>query len=48
MDRRHLESIARAIGDSARGGAVVLLITHDEELLAAAADARLDLRRPRR
>lgn len=48
VDRRHLESIARAIGDSARGGAVVLLITHDEELLAAAADARLDLRRPRR
>ena len=26
----------------------VLLITHDEELLAAAADARLDLRRPHR
>lgn len=48
VDRRHLESIARAIGDSARGGAVVLLITHDEELLAAAADARLDLHRPRR
>ena len=48
VDRRHLESIARAIGDSARGGAVVLLITHDEELLAAAADARLDLRKPRR
>ena len=48
VDRRHLESIARAIGDSARGGAVVLLITHDEELLAAAADTRLDLRRPRR
>ena len=46
VDRRHLESIARAIGDSARGGAVVLLITHDEELLAAAADARLDLHRP--
>ena len=31
-----------------QGGAVVLLITHDEELLAAAADTRLDLRRPRR
>ena len=35
-------------GATCYGGAVVLLITHDEELLAAAADARLDLRKPRR
>ena len=44
VDRRHLDSIAHAIRSSARQGAVVLLITHDDELLQRAADARLDLR----
>ncbi|WP_299046183.1 ATP-binding cassette domain-containing protein [uncultured Actinomyces sp.] len=46
VDRRHLESIARAVRDSARAGAVVLLITHDEDPLRAAAQTRLDLRPP--
>ena len=46
VDRRHLDSIARAIRRSARAGAVVLLITHDDELLQRAADVRLDLRPP--
>lgn len=43
VDRRHLDSIAAAIKHSAADGAVVLLVTHDEELLQRAADARLDL-----
>ena len=44
VDRRHLDSIAHAVRHSAREGAVVLLITHDDELLQRAADVRLDLR----
>lgn len=46
VDRRHLDSIAHAVRRSAREGAVVLLITHDDELLQRAADVRLDLRPP--
>lgn len=44
VDRRHLDSIAAAIRHSADDGAVVLLVTHDDELLHRAADTRLDLR----
>ncbi len=44
VDRRHLDSIAAAIRASAEDGAVVLLVTHDDDLLRRAADARLELR----
>lgn len=44
VDRTHLESIADAITRQARRGAVVVVISHDEELLARSADAVLRLR----
>ncbi|MDR0416025.1 MAG: ABC transporter ATP-binding protein [Propionibacteriaceae bacterium] len=43
VDRRHLESIARSIRQVAAAGAVTLVISHDEDLLALAADRVLDL-----
>ncbi|MEZ5088450.1 MAG: ATP-binding cassette domain-containing protein [Micropruina sp.] len=43
VDRRHLESISDQIRQVAAGGAVVLLISHDEDLLALAADRQLTL-----
>ncbi|RFS45642.1 ABC transporter ATP-binding protein [Micromonospora craniellae] len=46
VDRRHLRSISDQIRRVARDGAVVLLISHDEDLIALAADAQLTLRRP--
>lgn len=44
VDRRHLTSIAEEVRAVAAAGAVVLLISHDEDLLAVAADAELTLR----
>lgn len=44
VDRRHLQSITRAMRDIAAGGAVVVLISHDADLLALAADQELRLR----
>ncbi len=43
VDRRHLRSISDQIRQVAADDAVVLLISHDEDLLALAADAQLDL-----
>ncbi|MBF6468081.1 hypothetical protein IU427_23225 [Nocardia beijingensis] len=43
VDRRHLESITRAMRDIAASGAVVVLISHDADLLALAADQELRL-----
>ncbi|RRS01401.1 ABC transporter ATP-binding protein [Glycomyces terrestris] len=48
VDRRHLRSIADQIRRTAADGAVVLLISHDDDLLDLAADRRLTLRRPDR
>ena len=47
VDRRHLHSIAAHVTEVAAEGAVVILISHDEELLALAADQQLELRPPR-
>ncbi|MBO3142736.1 ATP-binding cassette domain-containing protein [Dermatophilus congolensis] len=44
VDRRHLESIAAHIRSVAADGAVVILISHDEDLLARAADQQITLR----
>ncbi|MET7403320.1 ABC transporter ATP-binding protein [Dactylosporangium sp. NPDC005572] len=44
VDQRHLQSISDQIRQVAHEGAVVLLISHDEDLLALAADAQLTLR----
>ncbi|MBB6553278.1 ABC transporter ATP-binding protein [Nonomuraea rubra] len=44
VDRRHLRSITQVMRDLAAGGAVVILISHDDELLAHAADQELCLR----
>ncbi|WP_431952180.1 ABC transporter ATP-binding protein [Nocardia lijiangensis] len=44
VDRRHLQSITRAMRDIAADGAVVVLISHDADLLALAADQELPLR----
>ncbi|WP_431930071.1 ABC transporter ATP-binding protein [Nonomuraea jabiensis] len=44
VDRRHLRSISQTVRDLAAGGAVVVLITHDDELLAHTADQELRLR----
>lgn len=44
VDRRHLTSIADQIRRVAADGAVVLLISHDDDLVAAAADRQLVLR----
>jgi energy-coupling factor transport system ATP-binding protein len=46
VDRRHLRSISDQIRRIASDGAVVLLISHDEDLLALAADRRLTLTPP--
>lgn len=46
VDRRHLASISDQIRQVAAGGAVVLLISHDEDLLALAADQELTLTPP--
>ncbi|MCW3156822.1 hypothetical protein [Micropruina sonneratiae] len=43
MDRRHLLSIADQLRAIAAAGAVVLLISHDDDLLALAADAQVAL-----
>lgn len=54
VDRRHLQSICDQIRHVAAAGAVAILISHDEDLLALAADRQLTLtppaqeRRPRR
>ena len=43
VDRRHLQSISDQIRQVADDGAVVLLISHDDDLLALAADRQLTL-----
>ncbi len=43
VDRRHLRSISDQIRHLAADGAVVLLISHDDDLLALAADRQLTL-----
>lgn len=43
VDRRHLQSISDQIREVAVSGAVALLISHDEDLLALAADRQLEL-----
>ncbi|HMR49139.1 MAG TPA: ABC transporter ATP-binding protein [Arachnia sp.] len=48
VDRRHLRSISDLIRQVAAGGAIVLLISHDEDLLALAADRQLTLVPPTR
>ncbi|MFY1634992.1 ABC transporter ATP-binding protein [Solwaraspora sp. WMMB335] len=45
VDRRHLQSISDQIRQIAGDGAVVLLVSHDEDLLALAADRQLTLTR---
>lgn len=44
VDRRHLHSITQVMRDLAAEGVVVLLISHDDELLARTADQELKLR----
>ncbi|WP_433443794.1 ABC transporter ATP-binding protein [Nonomuraea sp. CA-141351] len=44
VDRRHLHSITQVMRDLAAEGAIVILITHDDELLAHTADQELRLR----
>ncbi|MFD6138669.1 ABC transporter ATP-binding protein [Promicromonospora sp. NPDC060271] len=46
VDRRHLASITRVIREIADDGAVVLLVSHDEELIGLAADHELVLGAP--
>lgn len=46
VDRRHLQSISDQIRQVASDGAVVLLISHDDDLLALAADRQLTLTPP--
>ncbi|MFT4167381.1 MAG: ABC transporter ATP-binding protein [Microlunatus sp.] len=43
VDRRHLQSISDQIRQVADDGAVVLLVSHDDDLLALAADRQLTL-----
>jgi energy-coupling factor transport system ATP-binding protein len=45
VDRRHLTSISELIREVAAEGAVTVLISHDEDLLALTADAELRLSR---
>ncbi|MFT4109221.1 ATP-binding cassette domain-containing protein [Propionicimonas sp.] len=47
VDRRHLQSISDQIRRVAADGAVVLLISHDDDLLALAADRQLTLTPPK-
>ncbi|MFF8267534.1 ABC transporter ATP-binding protein [Streptomyces sp. NPDC016562] len=44
VDRRHLQSMTRTMRDVAEAGAVVVLISHDADLLDLAADLELRLR----
>lgn len=44
VDRRHLQSISDQIRQVAADGAVVLLISHDDDLTALAADRQLTLK----
>jgi energy-coupling factor transport system ATP-binding protein len=44
VDRRHLHSITQVMRDLAADGAAVILISHDDELLAHATDQELRLR----
>ena len=44
LDHRHLQSSAATIRDLADQGRVVVVVTHDEELLAACADRVVELR----
>jgi energy-coupling factor transport system ATP-binding protein len=44
VDRRHLRSIADQIRQTAAAGAAVLVISHDEDLIALAADRELTLK----
>ena len=46
VDRRHLQSITAQIRATAARGAVVLLVSHDEDLLAGAADQQITLQAP--
>lgn len=46
VDRRHLTSISKQIRKVAATGAVVLLISHDDDLLSRAADQQITLTRP--
>ena len=43
LDHRHVSSTARTIRSLARAGKVVVVITHDEELLAACADRTVEM-----
>lgn len=43
VDRRHLRSIADQIREVAADGAIVLLISHDDDLLTLAGDRQLEL-----
>lgn len=45
VDRRHLRSISEQIRAVAARGAIVLLVSHDEDLLALAADCQITLPR---
>ncbi len=47
VDRRHLQSVSDQIRQVAADGAVVLLISHDDDLLALAADRQLVLTPPK-
>ncbi|TQS21626.1 ATP-binding cassette domain-containing protein [Microbispora sp. KK1-11] len=44
VDRRHLHSITQITRDLAAEGVVILLISHDDELITLAADQELKLR----